>query len=156
VKQFLILVTGSPNSGKTEFSSRTAKILNYKYINIGSELLKYLTNLGFDITLKDEIGPRFFEHASFNDYLSIVKDNSSYGVVLDGVRFVEAVRYLRNLYRNLVHIHRIPPNDIFNVQNMYTYGDQLSLLEEIADFKVNWKESAESLDDEIRDIFNQL
>lgn len=156
MKQPLIVVTGAPNSGKTEFSYRIAQILSYRHINIGSELLQHLNTIGIKVDSRNEIGPKFFEHASFKDYLAVIKSKAAYGVVLDGIRFVKAVEVLRQLYDDLIHVHRIQPDSSLDLSSVDIYGDHLHLLEGIADFRVGWKEPVKALDGEIRKIFGSI
>ncbi|MBN2572559.1 MAG: AAA family ATPase [Ignavibacteriales bacterium] len=101
----VILIVGEIASGKTTISQNIASSLNYSYISISDYLKDTLKKKGKDINRQNlqSIGEKLFKEKG-EEYiilgtLEIIKNRST-NCVIDGIRYMEGVKILKDHYGN--------------------------------------------------------
>jgi dephospho-CoA kinase len=135
-----VIVTGPPGSGKTTASAIIADWLGYRVVNVGDVLLDELHRYGVHIERRMEIGGLFLEFAGMDQYLSVVEHIGQDATVVDGIRFASAVKRLRFIHPELIHVHRLgrPAAHRASEGDLDCSARDVELLRELADIRIGW------------------
>jgi len=104
-----IIITGPSGRGKTEFSYRVLNILDYSsVVNIGDVLLEQILSWGETVQSRRDVGRKFFERSSIDDYIDLLREIAKPNTIIDGVRLSAGVVGLRRSQCDIIHVHLAP------------------------------------------------
>ena len=104
----LIVLTGISKSGKSEVArSLSSHLTGYTCHNIGDALAKCIGIMTSDQEQRKTIGPRFLSQYGESGYIEVLQKLAKPRRILDGVRLLVGMQALRELFPDLLHIHKI-------------------------------------------------
>ena len=131
-----IVISGPAGSGKSTLARMIAKSYDLFVMNAGDILLKRLASDHIRVSSRAEIGGRYLEHFSIEQYRDDLRRYINSDIVLEGIRISSAISTFK-AEMDLVHVARPPAPSSPDLDDEFS-GECRKMLAQ-ADIIVPWR-----------------